>query len=346
MRAIVVEDFGSPEVLQFQDVPDPTPPPGGYVVQVLATAVNFADLVERRGLYKKTQTLPARLGKEAAGVVVARHPDAVEFEVGDPVIVVCFGNGCYAEQVAAGPSEVLRPPRGLSFVEMAAFGTAFATAWYSLHEIARVRPGESVLIQAAAGGVGSAAVILARTSGCAPVLGTAGGPDKCAQARAHGADACIDYRDDDFRPAVLDLTHGRGVDFCLESVGGETYTRSLDVLAPMGRLVIIGFSGIGDDYAGAIPRLHPLTVFHRSITVGGLNVDNLDFASRRDIWERLVAHAEQHAIRPVVGQVHPFAAIQAAHDALESRRSTGKVVLVLDAMADQVPTTLAASLSA
>ena len=346
MRAVVVDQFGSADVLQFRELPDPTPPPGGYVVQVVASAVNFADLVERRGLYRKDQSLPAQLGKEAAGVVVARHEDAVEFDVGDPVIVVRFANGCYAEQVPAEAHEVLRPPRGLSFVEMAAFATAYATAWYAMHEIGRVRPGDSALIQAAAGGVGSAAVTLARTGGCAPIIGTAGGPAKCSLARAQGADACVDYLADDFRPTVLDLTHDTGVDYCLESVGGETYERSLDVLAPMGRLVIIGFSGIGADYAHQIPRLHPLTVFHRSITVGGLNVDNLGFTRRRDIWNRLVAHAEEHAIRPLVGQTHPFAHIRHAHAELESRRSTGKVVLVVDPMAEAVPTTRAATIPA
>jgi NADPH2:quinone reductase len=337
LRAIVVDEFGSPEVLTFRELPDPTPPPGGYVVQVMAAALNFADVVERRGQYKKDQQLPAQLGKEAAGVVVARDDDAVEFDVGDPVIVVRFGNGCYAEQVPAEAHEVLRPPRGLSFIEMSAFGTGFVTAWYAMHEIARVRPGESALIQAAAGGVGTAAVALARSSGCAPVIGTAGGAEKCDLARACGADACVDYLSEDFRTVVAELTHDTGVDYCLESVGGETYTRSLDALAPMGRLVIIGFSSIGGDYAQAIPRLHPLTVFHRSISVGGLNIDNLSFQQRREVWDRLVDHAEEHALRPVIGQVHPFERIRDAHEALESRRSTGKVVLVVDPAAEEVP---------
>jgi len=337
MRAVVVESFGSQDVLTFRDLPDPRPPRFGYVVQVLASAVNYADIVERRGCYRKVQELPSQLGKEAAGVVIARDSDAVEFEVGDPVIVVCFGNGCYAERVAAEAHEVLRPPTGLSFIEMAAFGTAYATAWYAMYEIARVRPGDSALIQAAAGGVGSAATILARTGGCAPVIGTAGGPEKCSVAIGLGADACIDYLAEDFRPAVLGLTDNRGTDYCLESVGGETYSRSIDVIAAMGRLVVIGFSSIGADYRAEIRRLHPLTVFQRSISVGGLNIENLAFNRRGDVWDRLVAHAEDHAIRPHVGQVYPFEAIRQAHDALESRRSTGKVMLVLDDMAAQVP---------
>jgi len=337
MRAIVVENFGSQDVLAFRDLPDPTPPRFGYVVQVLASAVNYADIVERRGRYRKVQELPSQLGKEAAGVVIARDSDAVEFEVGDPVIVVCFGNGCYAEKVAAEAHEVLRPPTGLSFIEMAAFGTSYATAWYAMYEIARVRPGDSALIQAAAGGVGSAATILARTGGCAPVIGTAGGSHKCSVVVGLGADACIDYLAEDFRPSVLGLTDNRGIDYCLESVGGETYSRSIDIIAAMGRLVVIGFSSIGADYGAEIRRLHPLTVFQRSISVGGLNIENLAFNRRGDVWDRLVAHAEEHAIRPLVEQVYPFEAIREAHDALESRRSTGKVMLVLDQLAAQVP---------
>jgi NADPH:quinone reductase len=341
VRAVVLDEFGSPDVLRITQLADPEPPPGGYVVQVLAAGLNYADIVERRGRYRKDQTLPPQLGKEAAGIVVARDGDAVEFDLGDPVIVIRFGGGCYAEQVAAEAHELLRPPRGLSFVEMAAFGTNFATAWWAMHEIARVRPGESALIQAAAGGVGTAAVMLARTAGCAPIIGTAGGAAKCDLARASGADACVDYLAEDFRPVVATLTHDAGVDYCLESVGGDTYSRSLDALAPMGRLVIIGFSSIEADYAQAIPRLHPLTVFHRSISVGGLNVDNIAFQRRRHVWDQLVDHAEEHAMRPVVGQVHRFEDVRDAHDALESRRSTGKVVLVVDPQAHDVPTLLA-----
>jgi len=337
MRAIVVEAFGGPDVLQFHDVDEPVAPPGGYVVSLMASAINWADVVERRGLYKKDQVLPTRMGKEAAGVVVERHADADEFEIGDPVIVVAFRNGCYAERIAVQGHEVLRPPRGLSFVEMAAFGTAFATAWYGMHEIARVRPGESALVTAAAGGVGTAAVILARSLGCQPVIGTAGGTAKCDLVRQIGADVCVDYLVDDLRDVVREHTGGLGVDYCLESVGGETYDRSLEVMAPMGHLVIIGFSSIGSDYATAIPRLHPLMIFQRSISVGGLNIDNLDFSRRRQIWDDIVRHAEQHDLRPVVGRVRPFAEAAEAHADIENRRSTGKIVLAVDGQAEHVP---------
>lgn len=327
MRQVEIERFGGAEELHLRTVPDPEPPADGYVVDVRAAGLNYADVVERRGRYRKDQALPARLGKEAAGVVVACGPEARDFEVGDAVVVVRFGNGCYAERIACAAHEVLRPPWGYTWIELAAFGTNFATAWWSLTEIARVRPGESVLVQAAAGGVGSAAVMLARSLGLSPVIGTAGGPAKSALVRDLGADACVDYTATDLREAVRDLTGGRGVDACIESVGGEAYRASLDLLAPMGRLVVIGFSSIEDDYAQAIPRLHPLTVFHRSITVGGLNLDNLSFQRQRDVWDRLVDHVDAHGLRPHVGHVFPFDRVTDAHRCLEQRASTGKVVL-------------------
>jgi len=327
-RQIVLTRFGGPEVLEVTEGPDPEPPADGYVVETRAIGLNFAETVERRGAYRKDQPLPYPMGKEAAGVVVARGPKARRFEIGDEVLVVKFDNGCYADRIAAREDQLLRPPRGLDWTEKAAFANTFATAWYAMHEIARVRPGESVLIQAAAGGVGTAAVLLARSHGCEPILGTAGGEEKCRLVEGLGARRCVDYRTEDFREAVAAFTGGQGVDYCLESVGGEVYEQSLEVLAPMGRLVIIGFSSIREDYRGTLKRIHPLTVFHRSILVGGLNVDHLSYPSRLEVWERLVTHVEEHGLKPVVGPVFRLEEAAEAHAALEGRRTVGKVILL------------------
>jgi NADPH:quinone reductase-like Zn-dependent oxidoreductase len=341
MRLIEVDAFGGPEVLRTRTLADPEPSRDGYLVEVRAAGVNFADVVERQGRYKRDQRLPHRLGKEAAGVVVARGPDADAFEIGDAVIVVRFANGCYADLVAADAHEVLRAPRGLSFLELAAFGTNFATAWWAMHEVARVRAGCGALIHAAAGGVGTAALMLARTHGCAPIIGTAGGAAKGKVAVAAGADLCVDYTTEDFRPIVAAATDGRGIDYCLESVGGETYARTLDVMAPTGSVVVIGFSSVTTDHANAIPRLHPLTVFHRSFSVGGLNIDNLGFQRQRHVWDALVEHVERHGLRPMIGQVHPLDDIAAAHAALEGRATVGKVVLQVHDDAASVPAPIA-----
>ncbi|HEX9795119.1 MAG TPA: zinc-binding dehydrogenase [Planctomycetota bacterium] len=328
MRKVVLEEFGAPEVLRVGEHPDPPLAEGGYRIEARAIALNFADTLERQGRYGRDQAVPMEMGKEAAGVVVERGPAARRFEIGAPVIVIKFGNGCYAERIVAAESEVLEPPAGFSFPEMAAFGTAFGTAWFALTEVARVRPGESALVQAAAGGLGGATVLLARSLGLDPVIGSAGGPGKCAYVEALGATRCVDYRSADFRAAVRELTGGRGVDFVLESVGGEVYERSLEVVAPLGRLVVLGFSSVAEDPAGSTPRIHPLSVFHRSLCLCGLNVHNLRFHERRSVWAALVAHVEQHGLRPPVGLELPFADVAAGHAALEGRRTTGKVILL------------------
>lgn len=328
MRKIQLTAFGEPDVLTVRDHPEPTLPDDGYLVEVKAAGINYADVVERRGRYRKDQQLPFEVGKEAGGIVLERGPRAAEFEVGERVVVVRLKGGCYAERVAVGPTEILPAPPELTFEELAALPICYATAWYGMMEIARVRPGESVLVQAAAGGVGTAALHLARAYGCAPILGTAGGPAKCAWSVDAGADVCVDYLQDDFLPLVRDRTDGRGVDYVLESVGGEVFDKSLEALAPMGRLVLIGFSSIDSDYAERIRRVHPLTVFHRSISLAGLNVHNLDFPSRRKPWHELCSFVTEHGIRPRVGLSFPLEEAPAAHAALEERRSTGKVVLI------------------
>lgn len=327
MRCVEVRRFGGPEVLELREAPDPVPPEDGYVVEVRAIGCNYAEVVQRRGRYARDQQVPARLGKEAAGVVVARGPSASRFAVGDPVIVIRFDDGCYAERVAAHDHQVLRPPAGYTFAEMAAFGITWATAWWALHEIARVRPGESALVQAAAGGVGTAAVALARTGGLAPVIGTAGSPAKLDVVRAAGADLAVDYVADPDLSAVAERTHGRGVDFVLESVGGAAFTAAQRRLAPGGRLVVIGFSSIREGYADAVPTVSPLSLFHRSASVGGLNIDHLDVTRRLDVWDRLLVHVEAHGLRPLVGLTLPLEQVADAHAALEGRATVGKVVL-------------------
>ena len=328
MRKILLREFGGPEVMVVTDEPEPECPPDGWVVDVKAASINFADVVSRRGMYERTQGLPYELGKEAAGVVTEKGPDAEGFEVGERVVVIKFSGGCYAERVAVGPGMLLRGPERYSFEQLAAFGIVFVTAWYGMHEIARVRPGESVLLQAAAGGVGTAAIALAKSFGCGPIIGTAGGPEKCAWVTSLGADACVDYRRDDFRDTVRELTEGRGIDYCLESVGGEVLERSIECLAELGRIVIIGFSAIDDDYKNRIAAVHPLKLFLRSIGVMGLNVQNLDFPRHPEVWDPMVRHIEEHGLEPIVGATYPLEEGAAAHTALENRETRGKVLLI------------------
>lgn len=328
MRQIVVEAFGGPEALVLREVPEPKAPEDGWLLETRAIGVNFADVVGRRGRYTKDARTPFYPGLEASGVVVAAGPRARGFERGERVLTLNFAGGCYAERIAVGPGDVLRGPAGFSFEELAAFSATFGTAWYAMHEIARARSGESALITAAAGAVGTAAVTLARSHGLRPVIGATGSDDKCAFVRELGADACLDYTRQDLRSEVAALTGGRGVDYVLESVGGESLEAAIAALAPMGRLVTIGYSSVDAQHADAIKRIHPITLFQRSISIGGLNVNNLRIAGRAQEWAALVAHVETHRLRPVIGQTWPLAEAAAAHAALEGRKTRGKVLLI------------------
>jgi NADPH2:quinone reductase len=330
MRAIVLDAFGGPEVMRLAQVAEPHPPVGGCVVELAAIGINFAELVERRGLYRKDQRLPYELGKEAAGRIVDVHPDAHGLSVGQRVIVLRFRGGCYAERVAAEVHELLPIPEHLDFEEAAAFAIAFATAWYAAVELARVRPGESALIQSAAGSTGCAAVQLARALGADPIIGAVGNAAKRDVVLEHGAHACAaEHGGEDFATLVGRLCAGRGgVDYVLESVGGPTFEKSLALLAPLGRLVTIGFSSIVRDHAEQVKRVHPLQLFKRSWGLFGLNVENIDFVRRRATYDEIVRFAERHELRPHVGARFPLADAVAAHTAIESRATTGKVVLV------------------
>jgi len=330
MRKVVLEAFGGPQVLRLADAPEPMAPPGGCVVELAAIGVNFAELVERRGLYRKDQRLPYEIGKEAAGRVVAVHPDADGIRVGDRVIVIRFEGGCYAERVAALPHQLLPIPAHLDLEEAAAFAIAFATAWYAQEELARVRTGEAVLIQAAAGATGGAAIQLARARGCDPVIGVVGRAAKREAVLGLGAHLCAaESEGPSFEEVVREHCGSKGgVDYCLESVGGAVFDRSLSALAPLGRLVAIGFSSVEKDHANTIKRVHPLQLFLRSWGLMGLNVENIDFPRRRATFERLAAFAAQHGLRPAIGGRFPLCDAAGAHAAIEARNTTGKVLLI------------------
>lgn len=332
MRQVVLNAFGGTDVLELADVATPAPPRDGYLVEVRAAGINYADVVERRGRYAREMPLPYLLGKEASGTVVARGPDAAAYAVGDPVVVVEMAdNGCYADCVAVREHHVLPARPGLDFEQLAAYPIAFATAWYALVEAARLRAGESILIHAAAGGVGVATVQLARALGLSPIIGTASGEDKCAWAVAHGADACIDsvtHRGEAFERRVRELAGERGVDGVLDSVGGEGFEQSMRLAAPLGRVIAMGFASIEEGFAERMRRVHPLALFHRSLTVCGLNLARLDFPTRRHTWQALNRFMEQHGLTMPIGARFALSDVAQAHAALEGRGTRGKLLLV------------------
>lgn len=340
IRAWQVTRYGRPsEALQLVSVPEPAPGRGEVLVRVATSVCNYNEVDGCHGRYLTINPpLPYTLGMEFVGEVVATGEGA-EAWVGRRVMGTGRGaTGAHAE-MAVGPADMcFEAPPGLSDSEAAAFFFPFHLAYLGLHERGGLQSGETVLVHAAAGGVGSAAVQLAAAAG-ARVIATAGSPAKAAMAREMGADVAIDYRAEDFPTAVLEATGGRGVDVCFDGVGGEVMMKSLPCLARNGRHLVIGFSsGIE---AEEVPMVNGRTLCFGNISLMGVILSYRDPGQMppgtgfnpvppevgRRIQERLVELLERGQIRPVVGKTVPFEQLPGALDEMEDRTTTGRVVV-------------------
>ncbi len=301
-----MEEAGGPEQLVVRDVPDPDIGPGQVLVDVRAAAVNFADVLIRRGRYPQQPALPFVPGSEVAGVI----------DDGRRVLgFVRMSGGGYAERAVVDEDWLFDLPENASFEEGAAFLLAYLTAWLPLTRQANVRPGVRVLVHAAAGGVGSAAVQTARALG-AEVVATAGSEEKLELPRSLGAVQAVTYeRLDEIEP----------VDVVFDPVGGELFADSLKLIRPLGTAIAIGFAG------GAWQPLDPALLVGRNVSAAGFYLGRLmQFQPElvREAALDLLRLWGAGLLRPVVGATFPLAEAPEAHRLLEERRSTGKVVLV------------------
>jgi NADPH2:quinone reductase len=316
MRAVLLERYGGPEVLRIAEVAMPEPKPGEVRVRIDAIGINFAEVLSRTGTYGWAPPLPYIPGMEACGVVEG---------TGERVIV--GGQyGAYAEAICVPARQALKPPAGYSTHEAAAFAVNYLTAWVGLMEMARLRASDTLLVTAAAGGVGSAAVQLAKKLG-ATVIGAASAA-KHDVVRSLGADQAIEYGEiANVRPNVV-----------LEMVGGAAYRDALRALAPMGRIVLTGISSVHWQRRNPLswlralrdmPRVSVRDMLMRSYGVMSFHVGRLfvDEGISTAVWDDLVHFVEQRGIRPLIGRVYPFEEIAQAHRDLESRRSVGKLVV-------------------
>src|SRR5579863_7808420 len=238
MKAIRIYKTGDPEVMQLEDVEIPTPKTGEVLIKVAAAGINYADLAQRRGAYLTPTRVPTTLGFEFAGTVEALGPEVTS--LGEGTRVVAFGDGGYAEYAIAQAASTIPIPPNLGFAEAAVFPVQGITAYQLLRESAHIEPGESVLVHAAAGGVGTIAVQLAKLMGAGKVIGTASSASKLDLARRLGADVTINYTEEDWFEQVKRATGGRGADIILEMVGGKIGSENLHCLAPYGRMVVYG----------------------------------------------------------------------------------------------------------
>jgi NADPH2:quinone reductase len=322
MRAIVVDRLCEPDELRLGEAPDPLPRPGALLVDVKAAGCNFFDILMCRGSYQVKPPLPFVPGAEVAGVVAALGEGVSGFAVGDRVFG-SSGLGGFAERALLPAAGAWRLPDTMSFAEGAALPIVYPTSYVALVQRASLQPGETLLVHAAAGGVGVAAVQIGRALG-ARVLATAGGAEKLAVARRAGADVAIDYQREDFVARVLEETGGRGADVIYDPVGGDVFERSLKCIAWSGRLLVIGFAG------GEIPSVKLNRILLKNIAVVGLHWGAYAKHEPERIPETmraLLALHEKGAIRPEIYRSYPLAQAGEALVALGSRGTWGKVVL-------------------
>jgi NADPH2:quinone reductase len=325
MKAIRIHKFGpTEEVLQYEEIPRPQPGPQELLVKVEAASLNRADLGLRRGTYRiGPEALPVIPGREVAGTVSAVGSEVRGFQVGQRVVAQPALGG-YAEYAVAKTHECRPVPEGVKSAVAAAMPTVFLTAWFGMVKEAGMKSGDRVLIQAGGSGVGTAAIQIAKHVG-AQVITTAGTEEKCRRLHDLGADETIDYTVQDFKQEVFRLTGDRGVDVVLEMVGGEVYTKSLEVLAPGGRLVSIGGTAAPGPVAGSMPSLTEGRKASRFSITSYLNSHPEEF-NQLDMFLSLV---REKKFQVVIDRTFPLAEARAAQRYLEGREHFGKVVLTI-----------------
>jgi synaptic vesicle membrane protein VAT-1 len=337
MRQVVITRYGGPEVLATRTTADPVAGRGEVVIAVAGAGVNFADLAARAGLYPDAPPPPMVVGYEVAGTVVSVGAEVDTLAVGDPVMAVTRFGG-YAEAVAVPTFQVARLHPGAEPVAAAGVPVVFLTAYVMLCHLGAVRPGNTVLIHSAGGGVGLAALQLARNLG-AVTIGTAS-TKKHARLAEMGVDHAIDYRTQDFEREVLRLTNGRGVDVALDAVGGTSMRKSYRCLAPLGRLFCFGMSAANAPSRAQAWRTLPkavvttplfpaLSLMNANRGVYGINLGHL-WGERDLLREGLGALAAMWAggpIAPVIDATFPFDDAALAHQQLGRALNFGKVVL-------------------
>ncbi len=320
MKAIRVHEFGGPEVMKLEEVPDLQPGPGQVVVRVHAAGVNPVDAYIRTGTYASKPALPYTPGFDGGGVVLAVGPGVKQMKAGDRVYVTSPNSGTYAEQVLCGEAQVHRLPENISFEQGAAMGVPYGTAYRGLFQRAQTQPAETVLVHGASGGVGSAAVQLARAAGMT-VIGTAGSERGLDLVKKEGAHHALNHASDGYLDELMKLTEGRGVDVIVELLANKNLGKDLTVLAKKGRVAVIGSRGPVE--------IDPRNAMGREADIRGVTLMNASEPEYKAMHAALGAGLENGTLRPVIGERIPLAEATRAHvEIMKPSGAHGKLVLV------------------
>ncbi|MCK7605742.1 quinone oxidoreductase [Geobacillus stearothermophilus] len=323
MKIVQFAEYGGPEVLQVKEAERPLPSGRQVVIEAEAIGVNYADTARREGRYVVPTPLPFVPGTEVAGIVREVGPDVEAIRPGQRVVALIESGG-YAEFVAVDERAVVPLPDGMDARQAAALPVQGLSAYHILKTMGRLEEGETVLVHAAAGGVGTIAVQLAKRFGAKTVIATASTEEKRALAARLGADVTIDYTKDGWAADVMEATDGRGVDVALEMAGGDVFHQTLDCLAPFGRLVVYGAA------SGEMTRLNPVRLMAKNWSVVGFFLPQV--MRKRALYERslrdLLAWVRDGSLELTIGGVYPLERAAEVHRLLQGRKTSGKLLLV------------------
>ncbi|WP_370250372.1 NAD(P)H-quinone oxidoreductase [Nocardioides sp.] len=325
MRAIVTNGAGGPEVLEVAELPDVQPGPGEVAIDVVATAVNRADTLQRQGFYPPPPGASDVIGLECSGTVAALGEGVTGLEVGQPVCALLAGGG-YASRVVVPAPQVMRVPAGIDLVTAAALPEVACTVWSNVFMVAGLQAEETFLVHGGAGGIGTMAIQLAHALGIR-VLTTAGSAAKRQLCEDLGATLAIDYREDDFVARTREATQGRGADVILDNMGAKYLPRNVEALATEGRLVIIGMQG------GAKGELPIGTLLAKRGAVIATSLRGRPVAGKGTICRAVEEHVwplvESGAVRAIIDRVLPLEEVRQAHELMDAGGHSGKIVLTL-----------------
>lgn len=326
MKAVQFSKYGGPEVLEIIDLEKPTPGANEVVIEVKAIGVNYADTARREGQYVVPTPLPFVPGAEVAGVVVEVGPEVTSVQVGTRVVTLLGSKKAtgYAEYTIADERGLIPLPEGVEFNLAVALPLQGLSAYHVLKTMGRLEEGETVLVHAAAGGVGTIAVQLAKLFGAGKVIATASTPEKLELAKELGADVVINYSEEDWVDQVKAATNGKGVDVALEMVGGKVFNQTLDCLAAFGRLVVFGAA------SGEQSKMTPSLLMGKNLSVIGFFLPQImkKPALLQKSLVELLTYVQKGELKLIVGGVYSLDEAADVHRLLQSRKTQGKLVLV------------------